>query len=223
MAEARKIFPIDTFVTCLKGEGKEAYTESTLELLNYMTQKEVDEEFAPFASALTKAWIYEQHPDLTQMNTTQVSELGQNVSVSPLPAMAQAEAAEVFEKLRAYRKSLQEKDAKIAELEAELADRDKKIDGLQKKIKEFEAEKKDEAEKLFVTSEKRIEEYTKKLEELLKEVDEVKKTGVVVAGVAGGAAPAGAGDAASGPADEGAGSDFGFGGGAADPFASEDW
>ncbi|NCC24399.1 MAG: hypothetical protein EOM25_04230 [Deltaproteobacteria bacterium] len=222
MAEARKIFPINTFVSCLKGEGKSAYSESTLEMLNYMTQQEVDEEFAPFASALTKAWIYEQHPDLTQMNTTQVSGLGQNVSVAPLPTLAQAEAGEIFQKLSGYRKTLKDMEAKVTSLEGALVDKDKTIEGLQKKIKEFETEKKNEAEKLFITSEKRIEEYTKKLEELLKEVDEVKKTGVVVAGVAGAAAPAAAGGSA-GPADAGAGSDFGFSGGANDPFASEDW
>jgi ribosomal protein L12E/L44/L45/RPP1/RPP2 len=77
-----------------------------------------------------------------------------------------------------------------------------------------------------VTTEARIVEFTGKLEALLKEVDEVKKTGVVVAGVAGaaaaaGAAPAeGAGDA---PAEVGAGDDFGFAGGAQDPFADSNW
>ena len=70
-------------------------------------------------------------------------------------------------------------------------------------MKEFEDQKKSEAEALFVTTEARIVEFTGKLEALLKEVDEVKKTGVVVAGVAG-AAPAAAGAAPAAANDSGA-------------------
>jgi peptidoglycan hydrolase CwlO-like protein len=193
MSEARKIFPINTFVACLKGEGKEANKESLHDMLNYMTGKDVDSEFEPFAIALTKAWIYEQHPELTNLSASGLAALGENVSVTPLPALAAAEASGIFEQLAEYRSTIASKDATIEELQGDLESKDSKIADLQKQIKAYEDEKKGQAEELFITSEKRIEEYTKKLEELLKEVDEVKKNGVVVAGVAaapGAAAPA---------------------------------
>ncbi len=193
MSEARKIFPINTFVACLKGEGKEANKESLLDMLSYMVGKDVDAEFQPFAIGLTKAWIYEQHPELTNLSASGLAALGENVSVTPLPALAAAEASGIFEQLAEYKATIGAKDAKIEELQGDVEAKDAKIADLQKQIKAYEDEKKGQAEELFITSEKRIEEYTKKLEELLKEVDEVKKNGVVVAGVAaaaGGAAPA---------------------------------
>ena len=193
MSEARKIFPINTFVACLKGEGKEANKESLLDMLNYMVQKNVDTELEPFAVALTKAWIYEQHPELTNLSASGLAALGENISISPLPALASAEVAGIFEQLAEYKATINAKDAKVEELQGDIEAKDAKIADLQKQVKAFEDAKKGQAEELFITSEKRIAEYTQKLEELLKEVDEVKKNGVVVAGVA--AAPGAAGAA----------------------------
>ena len=73
MSEARKIFPMDTFVAYLKGDG----TASVAEMLGYLTQKDLDDDSTPFAAALAKAWIYEQHPELTKMSKGQMVELGQ--------------------------------------------------------------------------------------------------------------------------------------------------
>ncbi len=208
MSEARKIFPINTFVACLKGEGKEANKESLHAMLNYMVQSDVDAEFEPFAVALTKAWIYEQHPELTNLSASGLAALGENVSLSPLPVLAAAEAGGIMEQLGEYKSTINAKDAKIEELQGDIEAKDAKIADLQKQVKAFEAEKKGQAEELFITSEKRIAEYTKKLEDLLKEVDEVKKNGVVVAGVA--AAPGAAGAA---PAEKKVDEDsFDFGG-----------
>lgn len=220
MSEARKIFPMDTFVAYLKGDENTSVTE----MLGYLTQKTLDDDFTPFAAALTKAWIYEQHPELTKMSKGQVVELGQSVSVAPMPVKAKAEVDEVFAKLADYKAQINAKVAEVKELTKALEDREAKIAELTAKVKEFEDQKKGEAEELFVTTEARIVEFTGKLEALLKEVEEVKKTGVVVAGVAGvaaaGAAPAGGGDA---PAEVGAGDDFGFSGGAQDPFSDSNW
>jgi hypothetical protein len=221
MSEARKIFPMDTFVAYLKGDG----SASVAEMLGYLTQKDLDTESVPFAAALAKAWIYEQHPELTKMSKGQMVELGQSVSVAPMPVKAKTEVDEVFAKLAEYKGQINAKAAKIDELTKALAAKEGEVAALTAKVKEFEGQKKGEAESLFVTTEARIVEFTGKLEALLKEVEEVKKTGVVVAGVAGvaaaGAAPAA--EAASGPADAGAGSDFGFSGGSQDPFADSKW
>ena len=221
MSEARKVFPMTTFVSYLKGESGADLGE----LLQYMTQKELDADFMPFAAALAKAWVYEQHPELTQLSAGQITELGEKVSIAPLPMRAMDQVNEVFDTLADYKAQIVSGQAKVAELEETVAAKDAKIADLEKKVKEFESEKKGEAEQLFVTTEARVEEFTRKLEELLKEVDEVKKNGVVVAGVAAaaGAAPAAEAAASGAPAEEGAGDDFGFSGGGADPFAATDW
>ncbi len=222
MSEARKIFPMDTFVAYLKGDG----SASVSELLTYMTQKDLDADSVPFAAALAKAWIYEQHPELTKMSKGQMVELGQSVSVAPMPVKAKAEIDDVFAKLADYKGQINAKAAKIDELTKALAAKDAEIAALTAKVKEFEGQKKGEAESLFITTEARIVEFTGKLEALLKEVEEVKKTGVVVAGVAGVAAAAGAApaaEAAGAPAEAAAGTDFGFSGGSQDPFADSNW
>ncbi len=224
MSEARKIFPMDTFVAYLKGDG----STSVNELLTYMTQKDLDADFTPFAAALAKAWIYEQHPELTKMSKGQMVELGQSVSVAPMPVKAKAEIDDVFAKLADFKAQICANAAKVDELNKALAAKDAEIAALTAKVKEFEGQKKGEAEALFVTTEARIVEFTGKLEALLKEVEEVKKAGVVVAGVAdvavavGAAAPAAEGGAGA-PAEVGAGSDFGFSGGSQDPFSSDSW
>ena len=223
MSEARKIFPMDTFVAYMKGDAN----DSVAEMLAYLTQKDLDAEFTPFAAALSKAWIYEQHPELTKMSKGQMVELGSSVSIAAMPVKAKADVDEVFAKLADYKAQIVAKNAKIDELTKAMAAKDAEIAALNAKVKEFEGQKKGEAEALFVTTEARIVEFTGKLEALLKEVEEVKKTGVVVAGVAGVAAAAGAAPAAEGaagaPAEVAAGTDFGFSGGSQDPFADSNW
>lgn len=221
MSEARKIFPMDTFVAYLKGDDN----TSVAEMVGYLTQKDLDNDSIPFAAALAKAWIYEQHPELTRMAKGEMANLGQSVSVAPMPVKAKAEVDDVFAKLAEYKSQINAATAKVEELTKALAAKDSEIAALSAKVKEFEGQKKGEAEALFVTTEARIVEFTGKLEALLKEVEEVKKNGVVVAGVAaapGTSAPAAAGDTGA-PAEVGAGDDFGFAGGAQDPFADSKW
>ena len=81
MSEARKIFPMDTFVAYLKGDGSASVTE----MLGYLTKKNLDAESVPFAAALAKAWIYEQHPELVRMSSGEMGATAQNVSVAVLP------------------------------------------------------------------------------------------------------------------------------------------
>ena len=66
------MFAMDTFVAYLKGEGKEAQQQKINSLLFHMTQQQIDEETEPFAAVLTKAWLYEQHPELTEMSKSQI-------------------------------------------------------------------------------------------------------------------------------------------------------
>jgi len=109
MSEARKIFPMDTFVAYLKGDG----SANVAEMLGYLTQKDLDADSVPFAAALAKAWIYEQHPELTKMSKGQVVELGQSVSVAPMPVKAKTEVDEVFAKLADYKGQINAKQIPI--------------------------------------------------------------------------------------------------------------
>lgn len=212
MAEARKVFPIQTFVAYLRGKPGE-YNQDVLELLGFMTQKQVDKEVAPFASALSKAWIYEQHPDLTRLKREEVTELGENVSVLSLPADVQEEVDNIFSKLEEYNKTIQEQKDKIAQYEGQLEENKKKLAALESKVQDYEAQMKDEGEKKIVASASKVDEYLQKVDDLLAKIEEVKKHGVVTVSGEGAAAPAAAAEKEKKKEPE---PDFGFGGGMGD-------
>lgn len=218
MAEARKSFPTSVFAAYLKGENAEAQKSNINELLAYMTQKDaIDEEFRPFAMAISKAYVYEQHPELAKMGSADVADLGSSVSVTPLPGTAKTEADAVFAKLADYSKTIADQDAKIKDLESKLAAAESKLAETNKSMNDFkgkyealEASSSGAGEEMIVAPKAKVEEYIGKVDELLKMIEDVKKHGVVT--VASGAAPAG-GDAPAGPSDSpGEVSDtFGFG------------
>ncbi len=222
MAEA-KVFPMHTFVSCLK--GGETADSGVLDMLSFLTQANVDAEFAPIAAALSKAWIYEQEPQLTKAAAGQVSGLGEKVAVKPLPEAAQVQAQAILAKmgdLRAQNATLVEQVAKLTgEKEAAKAD----LAGAKAKLKTFEDQAAQGDVKLSVTASK-MDEHIKKLEQLMEEVAKVKSQGVVVAGVAGGAAAADGGAAAGGDASGSPSvggepeADFGLG---SNPFADATW
>ena len=221
MAEA-KVFPMSTFVSCLR--GGDASDASVNELLAHITQAEVDADFVPFAAALSKGFIYEKSPDLTKFSKGEIASLGQKVSIESMSDDELAQAADVLAKLTELKKTNAEQAAKIAELEAANKTLSDDLAVAKGKLKTFEAQAAQGDQKLEVTASK-MDEHIKKLEDLMAEVAKVKSQGVVVAGVAGeagaeGAAADAGGDAA--PSSE-AGEDFGFSGGGSDPFADSGW
>jgi len=229
MAEARKVFPMNTFVSYLKGIDKEGNKKGVAEMVGFMTGMEIDAELAPFAAALAKAWIYEQHPELVRMSGGELGSSAQNVSVSVLPPDVVAEVSAIFGKLSEAKKTLDEQATKLAAVEKELAektailkDAEVRCKAAEDKANKLEASMKDEGEKVIVASEAKVTEYIGKVDELLKMIEDVKKHGVVTV-AAGGAAPAGEG-AAAGTGEPVVGgepsSDFGFG---SDAFATDKW
>ena len=218
MAEA-KVFPMNTFVAYLRGVDKDKQKKAINDFLAFVTQKDVDDDFAPVAAALSKAWVYEQHPELAKLDAAQISAYGQKVSIMPLPEDVLAEAGAISDKLAALKAEVAAQAAKIKELEGKLADASAKLNVADAKVKTFETQQKTGDKKLEV-SEKKLDDYSKKLEALLAQIDEVKAKGVVVTGAPGAAADAGAGEAASGPVDSGPADDFGFG---SDAFNNSDW
>ena len=123
MAEARKVFPMNAFVSYLKGTDKEGNKKSVAEMVGFMTGMEIDAELAPFAAALAKAWVYEQHPELVRMSSGELGATAQNVSVAVLPPDVVAEVNAIFAKLTDSKKTIDEQAAKLAKVEAELAEK----------------------------------------------------------------------------------------------------
>jgi len=224
MAEA-KVFPMNTFVSCLK--GAQAADSSLIELLSFLTQNEVDAEFAPIAAALSKAWIYEQEPQLAKAAAGDIAGLGEKVAIKPLPDAALAQAQSILTKMSELRAANAALSAQVEKLTKDAADKGDEVKALKAKLKPLEEQAASGDAKLQVSNSK-MDEHIKKLEQLMEEVAKVKAQGVVVAGVAGGAAAAAdAGAAASGGDASGAPSvggepeaDFGLG---SNPFADANW
>lgn len=223
MAEA-KVFPMNTFVSCLR--GAQAADSSLIELLSFLTQNEVDAEFAPVAAALSKAWIYEQEPQLTKAAAGDISALGEKVAVKPLPDAALAQAQAIIGKMAELRAANATLSAQVEKLTKDAADKADEVKALKAKLKPLEDQANQGDVKLQVSNSK-MDEHIKKLEQLMEEVAKVKAQGVVVAGVAGGAAAADGGAAAAGGDASGAPAvggepeaDFGLG---SNPFADANW
>lgn len=224
MAEA-KVFPMNTFVSCLK--GAQAADGSLIELLSFLTQGEVDAEFAPVAAALSKAWIYEQEPKLTKAAAGDIAGLGEKVAIKPLPDAALAQAQAIMAKMAELRAANAAFSAQVEKLTGEVAAKTDEVKELKAKLKPLEEQAASGDAKLQVSNSK-MDEHIKKLEQLMEEVAKVKAQGVVVAGVAGGgaaagdaSAPAAGGDASGAPAVGGEPeADFGLG---SNPFADANW
>jgi hypothetical protein len=220
MAEA-KVFPMSTFVACLR--ENDTTDAGVVDMLGFLTNSTVSEDFAPFAAALSKAWVYEQNPELTKASKGEIAGLGQKVSINSMSGVLAEQAQAVLGQLVELKQSNEDLAAKVATLEAEnkaLSEAKIQAEG---KLKKYETQAAQGDTKLEMSS-KKLDEYLKKVNELLEQIEKVKKEGVVVAGAPGEGDAAAADDGAAGaPAQEEAGSEFGFGGGAADPFADSNW
>ena len=228
MAEARKVFPMNTFVSYLKGIDKEGNKKGVAEMVGFMAGMEIDAELAPFAAALAKAWVYEQHPELVRMSSGELGATAQNVSVAVLPPDVVAEVNAIFAKLTDSKKTIDAQAAKLAVVEKELAEKtailkdvEVRMKAAEDKANRLEASAQGAGEKVIVASEAKVVEYIGKVDELLKLIEDVKKHGVVT--VSGGGAAAG-GEASGGSGEPEVGgapsSDFGFG---SDAFATDKW
>lgn len=231
MAEARKTFPMSTFAAYIKGVGKEGQKQNITELLAFMTGSDVDSEAEPFAAALAKAWIYEQHPELAKMAGGQVQALGDTVSVLELPEGVKTEVAAIFAKLGEYRKTIADQKGKIADLEKKLAETEGKLSETSKAMADFkgkyealEASGKGAGEKVIIAAEEKVTALNAQLGDLAAEIEKAKSGIIAIlkaAPTAGGVAAAGEPAGAGAPEVGGEPSpDFGFG---SDPFADSKW
>lgn len=216
-----RVFPISAFVACLKGEAAD---QGALEILSFITQSSVDAELAPVAAGLSKGFIYEQEPALTKYASDDVAKLGAKVKLAPLAGAELSQAQAILAKLSELRaENAALKDA-VAKAQAETAEVAGKVKGLAAKVKVYDDASAAGEKKITVAAGK-VDDMIKKLDELQKEVEKVKSQGVVVAGVAGGAAAgdagAASGDTSAAPSTGGEPeSDFGLG---SNPFADNTW
>ncbi len=229
MAEARKTFPMSTFVSYIKGEGADAQKANIVDLLSFMTKKDINDEFEPFAAALAKAWIYEQHPELAKMKSGELAASGDSVSVLELPAPVLGEVDGIFAKLAEYHTTITEQSAKITDLEAKLAEATGKLAETAKSMADYkgkyealEASGKGAGEKVIIAAEEKVTELNSKVTELAGEIDKVKSSIIAIlqaapTGEGGAPATPGAGAPAAGGEPE---ADFGFG---SDPFSDGAW
>ena len=223
MAET-KVFPMNTFMSYLKGVDKDGQKKGVTELVGYMADTTVDEELAPFAAAIAKAWIYEQHPEVIAMSPAQLAAAGKNVSVPKLPAESIGEVGALFAKLGEYKTTINAQAEELAAVKgdlaaksATLADVETKLKAAEASVKRFEDSSKQESEKLLVAPLGKVNEYIGKVDELLKMIEDVKKHGVVTVASGGGSAPAGGGAPAAAAAEPVV--DFGV----EDSFTKSDW
>ncbi|MDY6852060.1 MAG: hypothetical protein SV487_08315 [Thermodesulfobacteriota bacterium] len=209
-AAERKTFSMGTFYAYLTGEDKASQQQEIKDLLGFMTGLEIDSSSEPFATAVSKAWIYEQHPELTGI-AGHPEQFGQHVSVIPLPDAVVQEVSAIVAKTSGQAETIKEQAAKISELEKAKADAESKLKDVEAKLSEAEAVL-GQDEKKFQVSSGKVDEYLTKVDDLLAKIEEVKKHGVVTAAPGeGGAAPA-ADSGEGGLVGEGEISDdFGFG------------
>ncbi|MFW6323764.1 MAG: hypothetical protein ACOC0U_01760, partial [Desulfovibrionales bacterium] len=151
MAEAKKVFPMDTFSAYLKGGAAQGYNRNVKELLSFLTQKDIDEDFQLFAAAVSKAWIYEQHPEMARMAGHELSRYGESVAVTPLPEDVLEISNAVFARLEEYRQTIAEQKEKIEALEKKTAEDQKAIGGLEGRIKEYERQNQAGEEKIVAS------------------------------------------------------------------------
>ena len=138
MAET-KVFPMNTFMAYLKGVDKEGQKKGVVELVSYMADTVVDEELAPFAAAIAKAWIYEQHPEVIAMSAAQLGTTAKNVSVPKLPAETVGEIGSLFAKLGEYKTTVNAQAEELAKVKAELAAKTATLADAEAKLKAAEA------------------------------------------------------------------------------------
>lgn len=188
MSQARKVFSMRTFVSLLRGVDRQAQAQEVADLVGFMAGVPLDAALAPFAAALAKAWIYEQHPELATMSAAALAASAQNVSVTALPPEAAAEAADIFTRLTAAQKTAAEQAARIETLEGELAARtaqfrdvEARLTSAEQTIGRLEAASREQGDALVVASAAKVRDFIGQVDTLLGKIEAIKQQGLVAA------------------------------------------
>jgi regulator of replication initiation timing len=153
--EARRIFPMETVLGVLTGTGG---TE-VLDLLGFALQRAVSDEYRPAVAPMVKGWLYSLHPPLMKLPcgenvafnvwmSDQKKKLGDNVSITPIPASDLAGMEALFDAVENARLTAESKEAEAGEAKAaqdaaeaeakKLAPFKKKAEDLEKKAAQLE-------------------------------------------------------------------------------------
>ncbi len=246
--EGRRVFPMETALGVVAGKDG----DDVLDFLGYAVQRSVCECCRPAITPMVKGWLYTLNPEFMKTGfdggvsydiwvADQKQKLGDNVSITPLPAHEQSAVNALIETLEAAKRTAEDKTAEAeaavaakAEADAEikvLAPFKKKAEDLEKKAAQLE-EKSQALTGEVAELKKQLAEFSGKVAVDEKAIDQSVKDivskavkealgGLMAAGVGAGAAlgvadaAAGADDfaaaAESAPAEGGVPDTFGFG------------
>lgn len=228
--EARRVFKMETILGVIAGKSG----ADVADLLGYLSQRDLSPEELGAVAPIAKGWLYSLEPRFMKCEYSetvafeewaqkQAAELGDNVSLEPIPAAEMAGISVVLDKmadskaviaaqageiadLKAKVAALAPFEGKTATLEKQVADLTGKLDkakadltAAQKELKTFDGK--------VAISEKEIESSVKDM--VSKAVKEALANLPVGAAVAGAAAGAVAADAAAPAADDFGSSDSG--------------
>ena len=243
--EGRRVFPMETALGVVAGKGG----DDVLEFMGYAIGRSVTDCCRPALTPIVKGWLYSMNPEFMKTDYTdsigwavwldaQKRKLGDNVSITPMPARELSAVNALIETLEQAKRTAEDKtaeaeaaqaakevaDAEIAALtqfKKKAEDLEKKVAGLEEKNGALLAEVGELKEKLaFFDGKVAIDE--KEIEKSVKDIVSRAVAGIAAAG--GVAVAATAAEAGDSPAafDDGADSgstvpdSFGFGTSGAD-------
>ena len=120
--EGRRVFPMETALGLVAGKGG----EDVLDFMGYAVGRGVDEECRPGLNPLVRGWLYAQNPAFMKTEFSadagydnwideQKRKLGDNISITPMPACEQAGVNAYLETVENARRLAEDKTAEAAE------------------------------------------------------------------------------------------------------------
>lgn len=239
--EGRRVFPMETALGLVADKGG----DDVLDFMGYAVGRSVDAECRPALSPIVKGWLYTMNPDFMKADftdgvgyevwvDTQKKKLGDNLSITPLPARELSAVNALIDTLEEAKRTAEDKtaeaDAAVAakkSANSEVAaltpfkkkaeDLEKKVAALEEKNGSLNAEIAELKEKL-ASFDGKVAIDEKEIEKSVKDIVSRAVAGLAAAGgvAVGAAASEGGADAPAGFEDTGSGSggvpdDFGFG------------
>lgn len=153
--EGRRIFPMETVLGVVAGKGG----ADVLELLGFAVKREVSDDCRPAVNPMVKGWLYSLNPAFMKLayneNTPypawvvdQKRKLGDNVSITPIPATELDGIEALFEAVENAKQTAEDKEAEAEEAAAAQAAAEaevkkltpfkKKAEDLEKKVAQLE-------------------------------------------------------------------------------------
>ena len=153
--EGRRVFPMETALGVLAGKGG----ADVLDFLGFAVKRDVSDDCRPAVNPMVKGWLYSLNPAFMKASYSEGSpydawvadqkrKLGDNVSITPIPAGELAGIEALFEAVESAKQTAEDKEAEADEAIAAKAAADaevkkltpfkKKAEDLEKKVAQLE-------------------------------------------------------------------------------------